>query len=247
MSHEPRVIVEDIPALTTIDDAVSLRSESSTENPYPRWVNLISSKSKISGRVCDDVKLQLHAADIKNVLAPSILIAGCGTGQHSIEAASRFANSTVTAIDVSRASLAYSKRKASELGFSNLEYMQADILKLGMLNKRFDIVESSGVLHHMSDPLTGWRVLVDLLNTGGLMKIGLYSELARRYIVKVQQEIASTESDATDSTIRQLRHVLAGSNDEHHQRLSNINDFYTVNMFKVGFTCTRAPFYAPRG
>ena len=229
-----RVIAEDIPALTTIDDAVSLKvREQYEENPYPRWVKLrLVQKAKSVAEVCDDVKLQLHAADIKNVLAPSILIAGCGTGQHSIEAASRFANSTVTAIDVSRASLAYSKRKASELGFSNLEYMQADILKLGMLNKRFDIVESSGVLHHMSDPLKGWRVLVDLLNTGGLMKIGLYSELARRHIVKVQQEIASTESDATDSTIRQLRHVLAGSNDEHHQRLSNINDFYTVSMFR---------------
>ena len=58
--------------------------------------------------------------------------------------------------------------------------MQADILKLEKLDRRFDIVESAGVLHHMDQPMKGWKVLVDCLNEGGLMKIGLYSELARQ-------------------------------------------------------------------
>ena len=34
------------------------------------------------------------------------------------------------AIDISRASLAYAGRKARELGLSNIEHAQADILKL---------------------------------------------------------------------------------------------------------------------
>ena len=44
--------------------------------------------------------------------------------------------------------------------------------------EKFDIIESAGVLHHMSEPMTGWRVLTDLLKPSGLMRIGLYSELA---------------------------------------------------------------------
>ena len=33
-----------------------------------------------------------------------------------------------------------------ELGLSNLSYMQADILNLKKLGKKFDIIESAGVL-----------------------------------------------------------------------------------------------------
>ena len=44
--------------------------------------------------------------------------------------------------------------------------MQGDILKLNQLEKQFDIIESAGVLHHMDDPLAGWKVLVDRLRTG---------------------------------------------------------------------------------
>ena len=39
--------------------------------------------------------------------------------------------------------------------------MQADILDLHKLNKQFDIIESVGVLHHMNDPLLGWKILTD--------------------------------------------------------------------------------------
>ena len=67
--------------------------------------------------------------------------------------------------------------------------MQADILNLGQLNKQFDIVESVGVLHHMGNPMEGWKVLTDCLKPGGLMKIGLYSELARKNNVKIRNEI----------------------------------------------------------
>ena len=49
-----------------------------------------------------------------------------------------------------------------------------------MLNKKFDIIESAGVLHHMADPVAGWRTLTNCLKPNGLMKIGLYSNLARQ-------------------------------------------------------------------
>ena len=73
--------------------------------------------------------------------------------------------------DLSLASLTYAQRKTNELGICNLQYLQADILSLNQLNKKFDIIESTGVLHHMKEPIVGWRVLKELLNSGGLMKM----------------------------------------------------------------------------
>ena len=163
---------------------------------------------------------------IKNVAAPSILIAGCGTGQHSIETASRVLNCHVTAVDLSLASLAYAKRKSNELHLTNLDYLQADILHLHQLGKEFDLIESGGVLHHMDDPIIGWKILVDLLKPGGLMKIGLYSELAQRHVVKVREEIAALKVGTLKTDIRRIRKQLKESIYESHHFLTKSSDFF---------------------
>ena len=174
---------QDIPILEEITDKVSSKVRAQYEDsPYPRWVNTALSQEPLPiSNVVDQFKLKLHDINITAVEKPEILIAGCGTGQHSIGTAARFKSSKVLAIDLSLSSLAYAKRKTEELGIKNIEYMQADILDLSKLNKQFDIIESVGVLHHMDDPMAGWKVLTDCLKPGGLMKIGLYSELAREY------------------------------------------------------------------
>ena len=76
------------------------------------------------------------------ITSPKILVAGCGTGQHSIETAYRFSGCKVTAVDLSLSSLAYAKRKTSEMKLNNIDYIQADILNLALLGKKFDIIES---------------------------------------------------------------------------------------------------------
>ena len=60
-----------------------------------------------------------------------------------------------------------------------IDFAQADIIKLGSIGRTFDVIEPSGVLHHLADPFAGWRVLVSLLRPGGVMVLGLYSEAAR--------------------------------------------------------------------
>jgi ubiquinone/menaquinone biosynthesis C-methylase UbiE len=140
-----------------------------------------------------------------DVPTSKVLLAGCGTGKHSIDTASRFKNSKVTAIDLSLSGLAYSKRKTSEFKLHNVEYLRSNILKLSKLEKHFDFVESCGVIHHMDDPMEGWKVLTDLLKPGGLMKIGLYSELARQNVTKIRQEIITLGIAATDRGMKGFR------------------------------------------
>ena len=231
---DEKIIAREIPVLEKISDDVSLKvREQYEENPYPRWVKTGSPiKAKPIISVCDELKLQLHSENIKNVTAPFILIAGCGTGQHSIVTASRFSNCQVTAVELSIASLAYAKRKSNELHFTNIQYLQADILHLHKMGKEFDIIESVGVLHHMDEPMAGWRVLVDLLKPGGLMKIGLYSELSRQHIVKVREEIEFLGGGTSEADIREFRKSLAESDDKNHQLLTKSNDFFSLSMLR---------------
>ncbi|MDC1114574.1 tetratricopeptide repeat protein [Candidatus Pelagibacter sp.] len=232
--YAEKEIMAEIPILGEISDDVSNKVRSQyEENPYPRWSKLRkNTKAKSISEICDEVNLHLHSESIKNVIAPAILIAGCGTGQQSITTVSRFSDCQITAVDLSLASLAYAKRKTTELGITNIEYLQADILRLDQLEQKFDIIESTGVLHHMNEPMAGWRVLTDLLKPGGLMKIALYSELARQDIVEVRKKITLLRIGTSKSEIREFRRSLVESNDKNYQRLTKSNDFFNLSALR---------------
>ena len=227
-------IKTDLPVLEEITDKVSSKVRDQYEvNPYPRWVNLrLRLESASIFEVVTEIKLKLFDDAIKEIEAPDILIAGCGTGQHSIETAARFKGSNVLAIDLSLSSLSYAKRKTEELGIQNIDYMQADILDLGKLGRQFDIVESAGVLHHMDDPFAGWRVLTDCLKPGGLMKIGLYSELARQHIVEMREEISKAGIGSSDAAMKSFRAKVIASDLKHHKRILNFRDFYSLSELR---------------
>ena len=227
-------LAKNIPALGEISDEVSnaVRKQYE-ENPYPRWVKTkIPAQSKSISQICTDMKLCLRSEGITNTTAPTILVAGCGTGQQSVGTATLFSDCHVTAVDLSLASLAYAQRKANDLKLRNLEYFQADILRLGKIEGEFDIVESTGVLHHLHEPMIGWRVLTTLLKPGGLMKIGLYSELARRHIAEIREKTASLRSEASQADIRKFRQSVAESDDKNHQLLTTSSDFFSLSTFR---------------
>jgi tetratricopeptide (TPR) repeat protein/SAM-dependent methyltransferase len=232
--YAEKELAKDIAVLGAISDVISCKvRDQYEENPYPRWVKPgISTKAKSISEVCQEVGLHLHSENIKDVPAPAILIAGCGTGQHSIRAASRFSDCQVTAVDLSLASLAYAKRKTAELGITNLRYLQADILNLNNLEQDFDVIESAGVLHHMDEPMAGWRVLRDMLKPGGLMKIGLYSELARQQIVKIKDEIVFLNVGTSRAEIRNFRKSLMASEIKGHQQITSFADFFSLSAVR---------------
>jgi Flp pilus assembly protein TadD/SAM-dependent methyltransferase len=232
--YTEKVIVKEIPILGEISDNVSSNVRAQyEENPYPRWVKIgLPSKAKSISEICIEKNLHLNSKNIQNVIAPDILVAGCGTGQHSIGTASRFSKCKVTAVDLSLTSLAYAKRKTTELGITNLKYIQADILKLNQLKKKFDIIESVGVLHHMDEPMDGWKVLTDILKPSGLMKIGLYSELARKNIEEVRKEITLGKVGTSEADIRNFRQSLIESQEKHHQQLTMSSDFFSLSTLR---------------
>jgi 2-polyprenyl-3-methyl-5-hydroxy-6-metoxy-1,4-benzoquinol methylase len=203
---------KDIPVLTCIDDIVSLQVQNQyEENPYPRWTITPPIKPTTIGEYLRD-KLGAAPAGWTEPRRADILIAGCGTGSHSIDTARRFPQSRVLAIDISCASLAYARRKAGELGLTNIEHAQADILKLDSLDQQFDVVETAGVLHHLADPAAGWLLLLSLLRPNGLMFVGLYSALARRSLTAARVAIAERGYRATADDIRACRqHLIARS------------------------------------
>jgi tetratricopeptide (TPR) repeat protein/2-polyprenyl-3-methyl-5-hydroxy-6-metoxy-1,4-benzoquinol methylase len=220
-----------IAQLTPIDDAVSLAVQNQyEENPYPRWVRLPRGAAPESLETHLRSTLPYAALPPQPAPAqPEILIAGCGTGQQPIETAQTIAGANILAIDLSMASLAYAARKTRELQINAIEYGCADILRLDTLGRTFDVIESAGVLHHLADPFAGWRRLLALLRPGGYMRLGFYSAVARRHIVRAQALIRAAGYGSTPEEIRRcrqhLRQIAAAEN------LGSVlqSDFYSTS------------------
>lgn len=208
-----RELGETIPSVTAIDDAVSLRvRQQYEENPYPRWIRAGAPPPPTTIEAY--LQRRFPGAPIRPLEddgAPEILVAGCGTGRSTIELAQHFTDARFLAADLSTASLSYAKRKTPTALAPRIDFVQADILKLDTLGRSFDVINASGVLHHMADPFAAWRLLAGLLRPSGVMHVGLYSELARRDIVAARQFIAERGFAATLPDIRRAREALVAS------------------------------------
>jgi SAM-dependent methyltransferase/tetratricopeptide (TPR) repeat protein len=209
---EERQHCDSIPRLTAIEDEVSLRVRGQyEEHPYPRWVHAASAPASIT--VDEHLRKQFPTAPFRPLGKDEIdiLVAGCGTGRHPIEVARQYRGARILAMDLSVSSLCYAKRKTPAELADRIAYAQADILKLGSLERTFDLIEVSGVLHHLADPLAGWRVALSLLRPGGFMHVGLYSEFARRDIVAARAFIAERGYQSSADDIRRCRQELLES------------------------------------
>lgn len=217
---EEKAIAERVVEIAPVADAVSLLVRQQYEdNPYPRWTTVGA-----GGAVPHDVA--------RLARGKSILVAGCGTGREAIDAALIFPAARVDAIDLSRASLAYATRKAAELRVANVSFRQADLLDVARLGRSFDLIVSSGVLHHMRDPVAGLRALLSVLAPGGVLKIALYSTLARAAFTEARKWARREGFAPTPQGIRDFRAAVMArpDGDPMRQRLTESYDFYSVSQ-----------------
>ena len=229
---EEAALRDGVKCLTSISHGVSEKVRDQYEqNPYPRWVKLPINDPELhfNAELRRSFPLARYTP-MPDDSHPEMLIAGCGTGRHSILSARRFRGVQVLAVDLSLNSISYALRKTRELGITNIEYAQADILKLGELTRTFDIIESIGVLHHLADPLAGWRILLSRLRPGGFMHLGFYSALARKYVGRAREFVSARGYASTPDDIRSFRRDLAAQDAAAElQWLSKMSDFYSTS------------------
>lgn len=227
---EEEKIKKEIVTIGDIQDQTSQLVQSQyEENPYPRWLSIPGLRKKNIKRVLK--QLFPHFSPPTFLDEPiKILIAGCGTGQHPIRTALTYDNVEILAVDISKSSLAYAIRMARRYDIKNVRFVHGDILQLAKLDSRFHIIECTGVLHHMEDPLQGWKVLCDLLVDNGLMSIGLYSEQARRQIVAARSIIHREKLIPDQNNIRNFRRrIMRHELGDALYELCKSSDFYSTS------------------
>lgn len=205
------------------------------ENPYPRWKDIgFNTASSYQQALLKNFP-QLNLSHWQGKQKLNVLVAGCGTGRQAIRLASYFNDLNIVAIDLSGRSLAYAKQQASKYKVENIQFIQADILEFSDFPMLFDVIECSGVLHHMENPEQGLQSLSNLLSPTGVMKIALYSEIARKQVITFRKLIAKSnqqtgQNEGKNLDQRLLRQaLLLNQIPGDWNDIVNSNDFYSMS------------------
>ncbi len=139
-----------------------------------------------------------------------ILIAGCGAHQAAVFAYSN-PSAKVVAIDVSQSSLDHHQLLKDNYNLSNLELHRLPIEQVTSLGRTFDLIVSSGVLHHLADPHLGMSSLAGVLRPDGVIGVMLYATYGRLGVEMMQgvfREIGLGQNQRSIDTVREALAVL---------------------------------------
>jgi ubiquinone/menaquinone biosynthesis C-methylase UbiE len=237
--EKERKIRASLATVTPLENDFSARVRTQyEENPYPRWTRIpfFEPESPLEVIMPAVPSVDRDAFAASDEIA--ILNAGCGTGMLPIIRSMSWPRSKITAVDLSSASLSYASRMAEEYGAANIEFVQGDVLELPVLNRHYDLIDCTGVLHHMADPAAGLAALIEVCRPGGLIHLGLYSTYARVGIKKWRDENVAVVKDTSARQLRSARRQIIDSGlsrrlpDPFFVRLTSFIDFYSMSMFR---------------
>jgi SAM-dependent methyltransferase len=137
----------------------------------------------------------------------SILVAGCGTSQ-AAKHAMRWPAAQVIGIDFSETSVRCTEDLKRKYRLNNLQVRRLPLEQARELERSFDQIVCTGVLHHLPDPDAGLRALRDVLKPDGAMNIMVYALYGRTGVYMLQEFCKRIGIGATDAEIRDLVSAL---------------------------------------
>lgn len=176
--------------------------------PYPA--------GKPANRVGSDAQLVLsYVAARRQGQGPlRVLDAGCGRGLGIIGAATLQPDVLFHGIDLNRVALEEARSQAQARGLTNVTFQECDLMTLAGLEAPaggFDVIHSSGVLHHLTDPLAGLNGLREVLAPHGVINLMVYALHGRQPLINTAEAAALlfTEDEPLDQRLRPAREVAA--------------------------------------
>lgn len=153
-----------------------------------------------------------------------VLDAGCGRGLGILGAATLQPQVEFLGVDINRVALAEAREQATARGLKNVSFAECDLMTLEGLevpDGGFDVIHSSGVLHHLADPVAGLVRLREVLAPHGLINMMIYGKFGREPLMQVagaigllfpeETPLAARLPVAREVAVLAREHVLAGT------------------------------------
>ena len=146
-----------------------------------------------------------------------ILVAGCGTSQAAVIAYTN-PGANIVAIDVSQPSLDHHHHLMDKYRLPNLELHLLPVEDVGTLGRDFDLVVSTGVLHHLADPGRGMQALAGCLRPEGVAAIMIYARYGRIGVEMLQSVFRDLGLVQDEASLAVVRDTLASLPEQHPLR-----------------------------
>ena len=143
-----------------------------------------------------------------------MLVAGCGTNQAAVLAYTN-PKARIVAIDVSGPSLDHHRFLKAKYGLKNLELVKLAVEDVRLLEGEFDLIISTGVLHHMADPQAGMNALAGKLRNNGVLAIMLYARYGRTGVEMLQSAFREAGLGQNDSSVLLAKDALSSLPADH--------------------------------
>ena len=171
-----------------------------------------------------------------------ILIAGCGTNQAAVFAFTNPA-AKVVAVDISQPSLDHQQYLKDKHGLWNLELHLLPIEELSTLGLDFDLVVSTGVLHHLADPLGGMKALAGCVRPDGAIGVMVYARYGRIGVELLESVFRDMELGQDDVSVQIVKDTISLLPPDHPLRsyLKIASGFGVVRCRRGGYVSARSP------
>jgi SAM-dependent methyltransferase len=147
-----------------------------------------------TNRVGNDVELALsyQALEPEGAAPRQVLDAGCGRGIGIIGAATLQPEARFLGVDINRVAMAEGTEAARQRGLKNVSFQESDLMQLDGVDVPpggFDVIHSSGVVHHLSNPKVGLIRLKDVLAPHGVINFMVYAKHGRTPLMQTAEAI----------------------------------------------------------
>ena len=98
-----------------------------------------------------------------------VLEIGCGVGAQTIIICSKNPEIELTSIDISKESIQIAEKRCREAGFTNVNFVHADLHRLPFQKENFDFVFICFVLEHLPNPGIALQKIKEVIKPGGTL------------------------------------------------------------------------------
>jgi len=144
------------------------------ETPFPSY-EAFDSIDSLARKAREGV----FARMLDEQVPPGARVIECGTGTGQLSNFLSIANREVFGTDICVNSLRLGQEFARRNDLHRVHFVQQNLFRPAFKPETFDLVISTGVLHHTSDPFLGFQSISRLVRPGGFLLVGLYHRYGR--------------------------------------------------------------------
>lgn len=165
----------------------------------------------------------------------NILDIGCGTGHRLAGFAKLYPKASFVGMDMCEASLNIARQLVNQHSLSNVSLIKADITNYDPTMK-FDLITSTGVLHHLEDPDLGFKNIYHSLKPEGMMVIWLYHAIGEYFRI-LECELARiffhNENNNFVNGLEILKELGLGVSNDRYGSVTSYQDKGTVDKDSI--------------